>query len=238
MPRYTDLKIALPCHSVDDLNTNLSSSQAKSLLDCWTALWHPTLIASANAVPQILPIDDQPAWKQSADCRPLLTIPTVTETQLDSQTLMDWQAECDLVLIEQPANRAAAAKQAIDSSQHALQQNQKLDQSLVSDFYALGYAYLQVQLMTLQLRYSSNLDDEEFQSLLIVAADAAFQSDHDAAIDRLAACFDLLLEEKNNYYPVEPQLCELVLTHPNTLGGSLERQFANNDRPFSMLVSG
>jgi len=47
-----------------------------------------------------------------------------------------------------------------------------------------------------------------------------------------------LLEEKNSYYPVEPQLCELILTHPNTIGKTLTKQLESSDTPISVLISG
>src|SRR4029079_9463608 len=43
---------------------------------------------------------------------------------------------------------------------------------LVADFFALGYAFLEVQLLTRQMRYSSSLDDTYFKSQTVVAAQA------------------------------------------------------------------
>ena len=86
----------------------------------------------------------------------------------------------------------------------------------VDDFYGLSYAYLQIQLLTRKIRYSSNLDQAAFDQRLLESANA-FAAGEDSQCDEcLSACYDLLLEEKNNYYPVKPTLIDLVLTTPKT----------------------
>jgi len=87
-------------------------------------------------------------------------------------------------------------------------------------FFALGYTYLQVELLTRQLRYTSNLDQAHFQTLVLQAANAALRSD-DAALDEaLGRCFDLLSEERHRYYPMPSLLCDLTLLAPSTLSNA------------------
>ena len=81
-----------------------------------------------------------------------------------------------------------------------------------NEFYAVGYAWLQVQLLTRKIRYSSNLNQERFDSALIQSARAVVSNDYDTAEAGLTTCYDTLMEEKNNYYPVKPDLIDLVLT--------------------------
>ncbi len=92
------------------------------------------------------------------------------------------------------------------------------------EFYALGYAWLQVQLLTRKIRYSSNLDQIRFDNALIKAAQAVSAGEEDQANSQLTACYDTLMEEKNNYYPVKPDLIDLVLTTPKTLGKSFQAE--------------
>ena len=91
--------------------------------------------------------------------------------------------------------------------------------------------------MTRQLRYSSNLDESYFTESLVAAAKAATAGEHDKARSGLMRCFDILLEEKNAYYPVEPDLLDVVLTADTTLGNSLARQL-ENDHPINVLLTG
>ena len=105
------------------------------------------------------------------------------------------------------------------------------------DFFVLGYAWLQIQLLTRQIRYSSNLNQSQFDAALVAAATAWCEDDIDAAQQKLTACHDLLLEEKNNYYPVKPDLIDLVLTAPTTLGKSLNRELQNS-HPSNFFLTG
>ncbi len=109
--------------------------------------------------------------------------------------------------------------------------------SLAMDFFALGYGWLQVRLMTLHVRYSTNLDNDVFDSVLIQAASAWNQQDHKTASEKLTRCFDLLLEEKNNYYSVDPELIDLVLVEPSTVDSKLDPQLSAN-HPINLLCSG
>ena len=105
------------------------------------------------------------------------------------------------------------------------------------DFFVLGYAWLQIQLLTRQIRYSSNLNQAQFDAALVAAAQAWSNNDFAAAQQKLTACHDLLLEEKNNYYPVKPDLIDLVLTAPSTLGKSFRRELSNS-HPANFFLTG
>jgi len=135
-------------------------------------------------------------------------------------------------------DRTQIIEQAATTSQELKAWKDSVSVETANDFYALGYAFLQTMLMSLQLRYSTNLDRTDFDAKVIAAAEAAIAGDENETSDKLFACFDTLLEEKNSYYPVEPQICELLLTHPNTLGSSLTKQLKSSDTPISVLISG
>ena len=105
------------------------------------------------------------------------------------------------------------------------------------DFFVLGYAWLQIQLLTRQIRYSSNLNQTQFDAALVAAAQAWSKNDLDTAQQKLTACHDLLLEEKNNYYPVKPDLIDLILTAPTTLGKSLHREL-HTSHPSNFFLTG
>ncbi len=95
------------------------------------------------------------------------------------------------------------------------------------DFHALGYAYLQIQLLTRKIRYSSNLDQSAFDLRLVQAARAFAENDDVECGSAISACYDMLLEEKNNYYPVKPALIDLVLTTPKTVGDRFGKELQN-----------
>ena len=119
----------------------------------------------------------------------------------------------------------------------AANENAITHDALALDFFALGYAWLQVRLMTLHVRYSTNLDNDVFDSALISAASAWSQNDLETASEHLTRCFDLLMEEKNNYYSVDPELIDLVLIEPSTVNSKLDSQLSCG-HPINVLCSG
>ena len=239
MPSFTNLVIALPCDTFEDFPAEHRGPNAENLLACWTGLWHPALIKQVNSVAEIQSTGETAGFWQTLDApAPLIVVPNVSATKLDSATLMGWTSNCDALVIEELADRTQIIEYAASNSEELNHWKDSVSQKIVNDFYALGYAYLQTMLMSLQLRYSTNLDHVDFDAKVIAAAEAAIAGDEKQTTDKLFACFDTLLEEKNSYYPVEPQICELLLTHPNTLGGSLTKQLESSDAPISVLISG
>ena len=61
--------------------------------------------------------------------------------------------------------------------------------------------YLQLQLMTRQLRYSSSIDTTEFEKRVVAAAKSCFESDSVGTKNRIQSCFDLLFinTERQSY---------------------------------------
>jgi alpha-mannosidase len=108
---------------------------------------------------------------------------------------------------------------------------------LAADFLALGYAYLQIQLLTRQMRYSSNLDETYFKNTVLAAALAAVEGNEALAKEKLSACFSVLGEERDHYYPVDAFLIDLNMVALTTLGASLAGELAR-DTPTSVLLSG
>ena len=50
--------------------------------------------------------------------------------------------------------------------------------------------------------------------------------DHELAHDRLSACFDVLAEERDHYYPVDAFILDVTMMAPTTVGQSLRDQLA------------
>src|SRR6185369_11444716 len=92
---------------------------------------------------------------------------------------------------------------------------------LAADFLALGYCYLQIELLTRQMRYASNLDETYFKGTAVTAAVAAVEGNIELAREKLSACFNVLAEERDHYYPVDAFVLDLNLTASTTLGKSL-----------------
>ena len=252
MQKYSKLLIVLPCHSLEDFPIHHRGSKAANLLANWTALWHPALIASCEDKPDWQqadnpdvgldedPLNEDSGKLENANLRAsgvcLALIPEIAASMLDPELLQYLELH-HAVVIQELSSRDQIIQLAIDSNDHAKSLMEKLDADLAKDFLALGYAFLQTQIMTRQLRYSSNLDEPHFTEAVVTAAKQATAGKTELARESLVRCFDLLLDEKNGYYPVEPELIDVVLTAPTTLGKSLHRQL-DVAHPLNILLTG
>ncbi len=249
MQKYSKLLIVLPCHSLEDFPIHHRGDEAANLLANWTALWHPALIASCEHIPgwqkadsPDVVLDDpveqgEPGTADSSTTGICLAlIPTIAASVLNPELLHNLENH-NAVIISDHLSRDQIVRFAIDANEFAKTLTAKLDAELAQDFHALGYAFLQIQIMTRQLRYSSNLDEAYFSEAVVAAAKLVTSGDTVLGREALVRCFDLLLEEKNGYYPVEPELIDVVLTAATTLGGSLHRQLEES-HPLNVCLTG
>ncbi|MEQ1906240.1 MAG: hypothetical protein ABL888_18795, partial [Pirellulaceae bacterium] len=212
-----------PCHSLEDFPVHYRANDAESLLVSWTALWHPEFLDSAKKIP---------AWKKVEDAEgdfsgALITIPSPALRKIPGAQVERLREQA--TVIESPISRGQDVLRPVLADRFSLWD--ETGRSLVAQwFFGLGYAWLQIQLMTRQLRYSSNLDQNEFARHALAAANAACLGDNDSAKNSITAAYDLLLEEKNRYYPVVANFLDLSLLHPNSQGAPLEQQLSQPHR--------
>lgn len=227
--KYQELLILLPCHSLEDFPTYHEGDDADSLLACWTAMWHPSLLASAGTKPSWARVDAPPAEIANR----LLVVPTVAASQMPTGFAQRAKEE-GATLVRRLVKRSeivAAALAPLDGGDGGVPSD------LASDFLALGYCYLQIQLLTRQMRYSSNLDELHFQNQVIAGARAAVAGDEPLAREKLTACFDMLAEERNHYYPVEAFVLDMTLVADTTIGASLRSELTGTER-HNLVISG
>lgn len=237
----TRLSIALPCQSFDDFPVRLSAEKSANLLKCWTALWHPSLLASSRLRPDIWSVEPDEAADASSDETAAVVVPMIAGKEFDraADAFESIKAiRCDTSNISREDIVSLVKEMlAIGAALSSGDQDADVLIDLAEDFFALGYAWLQVRLMTLHVRYSTNLDDDAFDGALIEAATAWGRGEQKSASEKLTRCFDLLLEEKNNYYSVTPDLLDLVLVEPGTIDAKLESQLSM-DHHINLLLTG
>lgn len=214
---FEQLLVVLPCHSLEDFPTHETGQSAANLLASWTAIWHPDLIALTGRAP---------GWvSQDFVDRDLAnTLIIVPEICANLSTDFDEAANNKSAkFVDGQPTRAEIYRHACFDGLI----NRSSNQELTDDFFAIGYSYLQIQIMTRQLRYSTTLNSEEFDQRLLAAVHSWKNESSDSARSKLASCFDLLLEEKNNFYPTEPSLIDLVLVPPS---GKLKKQLQTSHK--------
>jgi alpha-mannosidase len=224
---FQELTILLPCHSLEDFPLHHEGEDAAGLLAAWTALWHPALIASAGKMPGWARADDPPSELAGR----LLIVPQVSESIL----LAGWTQRAageGATVIRKTSDR----QQIIEQALAALDNVPAIDPELTRDFLALGYAYLQEELLTRQMRYISHLDEVHFNRQVTAAAQAAAGGQGDSAREHLKNCFDVLTESREHVYPAEAYLVDLTLVASTTIGASLRQELAGAATS-SLLIS-
>src|SRR5262245_3145166 len=239
---YQELILLLPCHSLEDFPAYHEGEDAESLLASWSALWHPELIAAAGQAPSWRRVDEPPSEIRER----LIVVPSLCVQRLPTGFAQRVKDEGG-VIIRQTTSRdeiIAAALAPLHSRNATEGQNategdpySAVDPDLTADFLALGYCYLQIELLTRQMRYSSNLDETYFKGTAVAAAVAAVAGNLDLAREKLAACFSVLAEERDHYYPVDAFVLDLNLTSASTLGDSLRTELSRSN-PTNLLLSG
>ena len=155
---YREVLILLPCHSLEDFPTYHEGEEAESLLACWTAMWHPRFIASSHKMPQWSRVDDPPEDIKDK----LLFVPSVSQQELPAG-FSRRATESGATVIRRMNNRDEILAKALAP----FSEQDPIDEELVADFLALGYCYLQVELLTRQMRYSSSLDELYFNDKVV-----------------------------------------------------------------------
>ena len=216
------LIVLLPCYSLEDLQLDRGDEDAEQLLSAWTTLYHPVLLHGVRFLPRWERAYDPPSDPDNA----LIALPSVSETCLPPSWIENLNPE-RVILLRNFKDQAELRRQMEAAWPEPWPQ---LDESILEQFFALGFAHLQAELMTRQLRYMSNLDEIRFRESALKAAEAACSGDPGKVKSHLQRAFDLLSESREYFYPVQNHLIDLTLTADTTLGAGLLRELREGGR--------
>jgi len=223
-----EIAILLSCHSLEDFPVHHEGAEAENLLACWTALWHPVLLARVGGLPTFHQTDDPPEPGSGR----VFAIPQVSEPELP----VGWSQRC----AKQGAVVLTAGGSRDEMVESALRQldppAETVAAELVAEFYALGFGFLQVELLTRQMRYMGTIDEVYFAGEVQAAAEAAVRGEGEAADGHLANCYDILGQARDQFYPVDSYLLDLTLVAETTIGAQLRRHL-ESPRPTNLLIS-
>lgn len=230
---YNDIVILIPCHSLEDFPTELEEKDAESLLNAFAVAWHPELLASSRVIPSWHRSDEPPQFLADR----LLLIPKTSEDWLPYGWIEEAESNGATVVsgkIHRDEMAEAALQPLHSDSDTAAELN--LSDDLVADFYALGQCYIQLELLTRCMHHFSSLDEATIQREAIAAADATLANDIEAARAHLKGCFEVLLENRERFYPIDCYLIDLCLLTPEWANESL-KQSVSDERPLNLLVT-
>jgi alpha-mannosidase len=226
--KYEELMILLPCHSLEDFPLYHEKDAAEGLLAAWSAMWHPALLTDCGKTPTWARADSPPEQLAGR----LLIVPQVSESLLQAGWAARAQNEGGHV-VRKVSRRADIVASAVG----ALDQPPPAPPALADDFLALGLCFLQVELLTRQMRYMSNLDEKHFKNCVLSAASASMAGDEDQTRQGLQACFDVLMEARERFYPAQAYLLDITLVAPTTMGQAL-RDLLADPTPRSLMIAG
>ncbi|WP_010587953.1 glycoside hydrolase family 38 N-terminal domain-containing protein [Schlesneria paludicola] len=110
------------------------------------------------------------------------------------------------------------------------------EQDLVQDFLALGTCWLLIELLTRKMRQYGNVDESRFFQRMQSSAKATEADDRETAVTHLRACFEMLLEARERFYPVECYLLDMCLAVPDVDPEQLLPEL-QQPVPFSLLTT-
>lgn len=194
------------------------------MLAAWTAIWHPALIAAVGELPTWRRADDPPDTDVLDG--ELVVVPECSQSSLPA----DWfdrfgpsKPDCPRPICEFASREdiiAALVAEAIIPADYA-------DEQSVAEFYALGYCYLQVELLTSAMHYSGIVNLNDLGTVVVAAATAAMSGDRPATRERLGQAFDLVTQARQHFYPVDFYLVDVTLLAESTAGRPLRDELSD-----------
>jgi len=224
--KYNELTVLVPCHSLEDFPTELQEWPAESLLNAFSVLWHPLLLASSGAFPRWERGDEA----NDATAGRLIIVPTATAEQVPKSWIERARREGSTV-VSGKTKRDEMLAEALAP----LDEKPDIDAELVADFLALGTVYLHVELLTRHMRNFSQLDEVHMQREAVAAAKAAIDHDAEATRKHLHHCFEMLQECRERFYPVDSFLIDLCLVNPDLADDQL-RAIVADGVPVNLLA--
>lgn len=229
MEKLNELIFLMPDYELEGYPRSLSEEHAAKLLSGWVALWHPLLICGCGKIPRWHQASRLPSDKSNR----LFVLPPISLSALADHAAEEIHQAGGLLI--EPGVDWREFQASLLQSFPALPTNDTAC-LLAAQFASLGYTFLQVQLMTRQLRYTSNLDMALFEEQVLKATEAVLADQSDRAGDLLQACFDTLGQERDHYYSNDGHLIDVTLLAKTTLGKSLQSQLSH-DLPTNLIAS-
>ncbi len=225
---WHDLVILLPCQSLEDLRLTRNAAESDELLAAWSGLYHPAVLARCGTIPRWTRATDPPQGEAGR----LIVVPRCCEPLLPPDWLFTAETQ-SATIVRDFADRPGLLRTVLAQMDEL---PPELDPELTADHLALGFCRYQVEILTRQLRYMSNLDEPRFRTETLAAAQAAVEGKADEARRRLQSAFDLLAQAREYFYPVEGYLLDLTLAADSLLGEPLRSELAAPG-PTNLLVT-
>ncbi len=211
------LIVMLP-HDGQEPPASVSEEMALAAWCAATAIWHPSILARAQALPRFESIESP----SSPGPHEVRVIVEGTRDRLPSGYQV--QAEdIGTALIDSGTDR----NDLIRRIRERIAADGPDETATAADFLALGAARWMLRDLTTAMGHSEEVDRESLWRELAAGALAWQSGDFPGATNRLRAGFELLTQARERFYPVEAYLLDICLLDPALPGGALAGPMAD-----------
>ncbi len=217
---YNKAAVILPGYGLDNLPYDIDDQQAEGLLNAFAAVWHPHLIASLQSAPSWHSCDEF----ADGDPSTLFVIPPISEEYLHGHWLQTGEETAGVIREITDRDELVTAVLA----EAGVVPDNDLDRELVADCMALGIAHVLMEVLTQQMHYFTNIDEEILGQHAVAAAHAIVAGGTEEAREKLTVAYEVLVEARERFYPVDCYILDLCLLNAeqantnlgNALGGT------------------
>jgi len=233
-PKVNRLIFAMGTSSPEEVPSGCTAEQLQEYHICSTALWSPRILRRLGFLPESRRCDSSGLDVENA----LLVIPDVVQSKIDQPLEERLLLSGNRLFYSQSRPRKDIVDEIcrlVDSSGEGPPRSPITD-GIEEDFFAFGYAVMQVQQMARKLRYSFNLDWMIVSDQLLQASEHFHQGNLEETQRWLDAAYDSLSQERDRYCSQQGYLLHLVLSARSTLGERFSKEM-QNEIPTSLLVT-
>lgn len=228
------LIFAMGASSPEEVPPGCTAEQLQDYHICSTALWSPRILGRLGFLPESRRCDSSGLDVENA----LLVIPSLVQNKIDQPLEERLLLAGNHLLYSQSRTRKEIVDEIcrlVDSQREDPARSPMTD-GIEEDFFAFGYAVMQVQQMARKLRYSFNLDWMIVSDQLLQASEQFHQGNFEETQRWLDAAYDSLSQERDRYCSQQGYLLHLVLTARSTLGERFSKEM-QSEIPTSLLVT-
>ena len=224
---YNKVAVILPGYGLDNLPYDIDDQQAEGLLNAFAAPWHPQLLAELQSAPSWHSCDEF----ADSELTTLFVIPPISEEYLHGSWLQSGEDAAGVVREVTEREELVAAVLA----EAGIAPATGLDADLVADCMALGLAHMLMEVLTQQMHYFTNIDEEILGQHAVEAAKAIVAGENKEAREKLTVAYEVLVEARERFYPVDCYLLDLCLLNAEQANENLAETLAGST-PINLLM--
>lgn len=207
--------ISLLAHDGQEPPSGMTDRDGLAAWVAATAPWHPALLAQADELPRLEDVATPPD-PQAGD---LFLVASGLLAGLDPETVQRAEA-AGVPIVQASEDRLATIRAILARSPDPSSPIEAID-PVARDYLALGSSHWWLRDLTNAMGHVDTLSRPNLLKEAVNGAKAWRSDDPNAATNRLRACFELITEARERFYPLDGYILDLCLLDPATPPGDL-----------------